>query len=118
MEPSMFLSEADQSELRVIGQAPWGFGGPLGGTASGGGFAAPPNAGKGSFRQQGARASSDGRWKQGDRVFHDDHGYGSVTQIREGEDGPVITVRFETGRESNFLSLHQSSRFLKLGDDN
>jgi DNA helicase-2/ATP-dependent DNA helicase PcrA len=119
MSPSLFLSEADQSELRIIGKPSWGF---AGGSAS-------QDTGAGSWQQgttaplKGAgpsrtpQASSDGRWKQGDRVFHDDHGYGTVTAIRESDDGPVITVRFETGRETHFLSLHQSSRFLKLGND-
>jgi DNA helicase-2/ATP-dependent DNA helicase PcrA len=108
MSPSLFLSEADQSELRFIGQAPWGFAGGAQDASRSGGGVRP---------SRGSQASSDGRWKQGDRVFHDDHGYGAVTEIREGDDGPVITVRFETGRETHFLSLHQSSRFLKLGND-
>jgi DNA helicase-2/ATP-dependent DNA helicase PcrA len=53
----------------------------------------------------------------GDRIFHDDHGYGSVTQIRESEEGPVVKVFFATGHEKSFLSLHQSSRFTKIGED-
>jgi DNA helicase-2/ATP-dependent DNA helicase PcrA len=53
----------------------------------------------------------------GDRVFHDDHGYGSVTQIREGEDGPVVKIIFETGHEKSFLSRYQSSKFTKIRDD-
>jgi DNA helicase-2/ATP-dependent DNA helicase PcrA len=62
-------------------------------------------------------ASSDGRWRQGDRVFHDDHGYGAVTDIRESDEGPVISVHFDTGHETRFLSEHQSSRFTKIGGD-
>jgi DNA helicase-2/ATP-dependent DNA helicase PcrA len=53
----------------------------------------------------------------GNRVFHDDHGYGAVTEIREGEEGPIVRVRFETGGELRFLSLYQSSRFEKIGGD-
>jgi DNA helicase-2/ATP-dependent DNA helicase PcrA len=53
----------------------------------------------------------------GDRVFHDDHGYGSITQIMEGDEGPVVKVVFETGHEKRFLSLHQSSNFTKIGED-
>jgi DNA helicase-2/ATP-dependent DNA helicase PcrA len=64
------------------------------------------------------KISSDGRWALGDRVYHDDNGYGEVIEIREsGEDGPVIRVRFDTGRELRFLSLHQSSNFTKIGAD-
>jgi DNA helicase-2/ATP-dependent DNA helicase PcrA len=138
MSPSLFLSEADQSELRVIGKSPFGDQSPFGnqspwgdgayrdpgGSFTGGaqsasqsGGASPRQGSSGSLEPSRSRASSDGRWKQGDRIFHDDHGYGAVTEIRESDDGPVITVRFETGRETHFLSLHQSSRFLKLGND-
>jgi DNA helicase-2/ATP-dependent DNA helicase PcrA len=114
MSPSLFLSEADQSELRVIGKSPWGFAGGTEDASLGGGEASQQQETKGP---RGSQRSSDGRWTQGDRVFHDDHGYGAVTEIRESDDGPVITVRFETGGETRFLSLHQSSRFLKLGND-
>ncbi|MDR2742693.1 MAG: ATP-dependent helicase [Treponema sp.] len=110
VEPSIFLREAESSSLRVIGDIPYGF--------ASSGRALPP----GAARQETASdkkgaASSDGRWRVGERVFHDEHGYGGVTEIRESEDGPVIRVRFETGHETRFLSSHQSSRFIKIGDD-
>ena len=113
MTPSLFLKEADRKGIRIIGSPPSGFEQEEkacreGGGSSGGGYAGPsPKRIK----------SSDGRWALGDKVFHDDHGYGSITQIREGEDGPVIKVIFETGCELRFLSLHQSSRFTKIGVD-
>jgi len=93
MTPSLFLKEVDRSALRIIGSSPRAVypGKPL--------------------------KSSDGRWTLGDRVFHDDHGYGSITQIMEGDDGPVVKVIFETGHEKRFLSLHQSSKFTKIGED-
>jgi DNA helicase-2/ATP-dependent DNA helicase PcrA len=53
----------------------------------------------------------------GDRVFHDDLGYGEVTEIRESGEGPVIRVTFETGKDSRFLSLHQSAKYMKIGTD-
>jgi DNA helicase-2/ATP-dependent DNA helicase PcrA len=99
MEPSLFLREIDREVLRVIGKAPYGF-------KVSSGRKSPP----------GDR-SSDGRWALGDRVFHDDHGYGSITQIREGEDGPVVKVFFETGYEMRFLSSHQSSSITKIKED-
>jgi DNA helicase-2/ATP-dependent DNA helicase PcrA len=103
MAPSMFLAEADKAALRVIGQAPRAF-------KSGDRGSSPGNA-------AAAKVSSDGRWRVGDRVYHDDHGYGGVAEIREGDEGPVIRVKFETGKETRFLSLHQSSRYTKIGDD-
>ncbi|MDR1655094.1 MAG: ATP-dependent helicase [Treponema sp.] len=102
-EPSLFLREIDKGSLRVIGSAPYGFGA---GTAK---------AGKPGNRVPAA--SSGGCWRQGDRVFHDDHGYGAVTDIRESDEGPVVSVHFDTGHETRFLSEHQSSRFTKIGGD-
>jgi len=109
MEPSLFLGEIDQKGLKIIGSSPPGFGKK----------AFQSSATPTGFRIVGKKpvVSSDGRWALGDRVFHDDHGYGSVTQIREGEDGPVVKVFFETGHEKSFLSLHQSSRFTKIKEE-
>jgi DNA helicase-2/ATP-dependent DNA helicase PcrA len=103
MAPSQFLSEADRDVLRVIGQAPYGF--------------RARRRGKGASTGGRPAASSDGRWKLGDRVFHDDQGYGAVVEIRESEEGPVIRVKFETGRDLRFLSLYQSSGYTKIGND-
>jgi DNA helicase-2/ATP-dependent DNA helicase PcrA len=111
MEPGLFLKEIDRDCIRIIGELPPGFSG-----GSSGGYG---DSGSGPFRNGGAggeRVSSDGRWRLGERVFHDDHGYGAVTEIREGEDGPVIRVRFETGHETRFLSRRQSSGFIKIGE--
>jgi DNA helicase-2/ATP-dependent DNA helicase PcrA len=102
-EPSLFLREIDKSALRIIGNAPYGF------NASG----RTPRR----FSGGPEKRSSDGRWRLGERVFHDDHGYGAVAEIREGDEGPVIRVRFETGHEIRFLSAFQSAAFTKIGDD-
>jgi DNA helicase-2/ATP-dependent DNA helicase PcrA len=102
-EPSLFLREIDQSALRIIGNAPYGF----------------KTSGRASGQSAGAvgKRSSDGKWRLGDRIFHDDHGYGAVVEIREGDEGPIIRVRFETGHETRFLSAFQSAAFVKIGDD-
>jgi DNA helicase-2/ATP-dependent DNA helicase PcrA len=102
MQPSLFLAEADKDVLRIVGQSPYG---------SKGRDAAPAG------RTRAPDASSDGRWKLGNRVFHDDQGYGAVTEIRETDDGPVIRVRFETGKEIRFLSRYQSSKYTKISND-
>ena len=91
MTPSLFLNEIDRKTLRITGSPPGGFG-------------------------QSSK-SSDSRWALGDKVFHDDHGYGSITQIMEGQDGPIIKVIFETGYEMRFLSENQSSQFTKIKED-
>jgi len=120
MDPSVFLTELDRKGLRIIGSPPRGFEGTdCGGSKSPTGSAAGSAAGNfaGSYSAVKPVESSDGRWTLGDRVFHDDRGYGSITQIMEGEDGPVVKVVFETGYEMRFLSLHQSSVFTKIRED-
>jgi DNA helicase-2/ATP-dependent DNA helicase PcrA len=101
MEPSLFLREIDNKGLRVIGSAPYGFGSRT----------------KGSSAGHREMKSSDGRWTLGDRVYNDDHGYGSIVKIKETEDGPVIKVIFETGYEKSFLSLYQSSSYTRIRED-
>ncbi len=109
VEPSVFLREMGKDCIRVIGDAPYGF------IASGGSglnyrnrSSLVPETG-----QPGAKVSSDGRWRVGDTLFHDDYGYGGVFDIRESEDGSVVYVRFNGGREVKFLSEFQSSNFMK-----
>jgi len=108
MKPSLFLNEVDLNGLRIIGSRPLGFG-----------KKAFQNSASPWIRVVGKKPTitSDGRWVLGDRVFHSDHGYGSVTNIREGGDGPIVKVYFETGHEKSFLSLHQSSHYTKIKDD-
>jgi DNA helicase-2/ATP-dependent DNA helicase PcrA len=105
MEPSLFLREADKKSLRVIGNAPYGFEG-----------SAVPKPALSSGGTPGA-ASSDGRWKTGERLYHDDYGYGAVLEIRESDEGPVIRARFDTGKEIQFLSSLQSRNFTKIGEE-
>ncbi len=104
--PSPFLGEIPADALRVLGRG-----------ARGGGFA--PRGGPAAAERDKPvrRLSSDGRWELGSRLYHDDYGYGAVALIRETEDGPVVHARFENGREVKFLSKYQSSRFMRIGND-
>ncbi len=56
-------------------------------------------------------------WQYGQRVFHDDHGYGAVIDVKDSEDGPVVRVRFDSGKETRFLSDYQGRGFEKVSDD-
>jgi DNA helicase-2/ATP-dependent DNA helicase PcrA len=57
-------------------------------------------------------------WRRGERLFHDDYGYGAVMEVRDSEEGPVVRVKFETGKELRFLGEQQGSAFVKIsGDD-
>jgi DNA helicase-2/ATP-dependent DNA helicase PcrA len=119
MMPSLFLHEADKTALRVIGTAPAGFG-SRGQSSSGRSGAYHGAYSRYEYGRPGfgpGKTSSDGAWKQGDRVFHDDQGYGEVLDIAEGEDGPVIRVRFDNGHETRFLSRYQSGAFTRIRTD-
>jgi DNA helicase-2/ATP-dependent DNA helicase PcrA len=56
-------------------------------------------------------------WKKGERLFHEDHGYGAVIEIRDSEDGPVVRVRFDNGGETLFLSGIQGRAYEKIGNE-
>ncbi|GHT57520.1 DNA helicase [Spirochaetia bacterium] len=132
-EPSLFLREIDKSVLRIIGEAPYGFGAGSGsgGRSGGAGYAGAAYGGHSGYGiPAGARSRNSGQnnsarsgggqgggWQRGDRLYHDDHGYGAVVDVRDSEEGPVVRVQFETGKELRFLSLHQGSRFTKIGSD-
>jgi DNA helicase-2/ATP-dependent DNA helicase PcrA len=103
VEPSVFLREVDKDCLRVIGSAPYSFGGRR---------LHPWD--DGYVETDAERVSG---WRKGQRLFHDDYGYGAVVKVEDSDDGPVVRVQFETGRETRFLSEHQGSAYVKIGDD-
>jgi DNA helicase-2/ATP-dependent DNA helicase PcrA len=118
--PSLFLSEIPSENLRVLGRAPYGVWSPKisakakDPTATGAFAPAGASPATGGFPN---KTSSDGRWRLGGRLFHDDYGYGTVTAIRETEEGPLISARFETGKELTFVSRYQSERFMRIQAD-
>jgi DNA helicase-2/ATP-dependent DNA helicase PcrA len=101
VEPSVFLREIDKSCLRIIGSAPYSFG------------ARRPHPWD-AVETDVERVSG---WRKGQRLFHDDYGYGAVIKVDDSDDGPVVRVQFETGKETHFLSEHQGSAYVKIGDD-
>ncbi len=108
LDPSLFLKEIDQDCLRIIGTPPYSFGG--GARLS----AQRPHPWE---RNVLTRAEQAAGWRRGQRLYHDDHGYGTVAEVRDSEDGPVVKVQFETGKELRFLSEHQGSAFEKIDYD-
>jgi DNA helicase-2/ATP-dependent DNA helicase PcrA len=106
--PSMFLNEVDKNSLQIHNKTAvkQEFRQPLMGVNQ---YipAANPN------RELEERAG----WKRGQRLFHENHGYGAVMEVKDSEDGPVVRVRFDNGEETRFLSEYQSRAFEKMGDD-
>ena len=88
MEPSCFLAEIDEDLIDVAGQ-------PVGG------FAAPVD-------------EEAALWKCGQRLFHDDYGYGYVVQSRQSGSELVITVQFESGSQKRFFPEYQKSQLFRV----
>ena len=88
MEPSRFLAEIDEDLIDVAGQ-------PVGG------FAAPVD-------------EEAALWKCGQRLFHDDYGYGYVVQSRQSGGELVITVQFENGSQKRFFPAYQKSQLFRV----
>jgi len=111
-EPSVFLHEIDKSCLRIIGTPPRAFGKSF---AAGKSLAeGESGTGRGRTETEAERVSG---WRRGQKLFHDDHGYGYVAEVRDSDDGPIVRVCFETGKEVRFLSEFQGAAFEKIGDD-
>ena len=88
MEPSRFLAEIDEGLVDVAGQ-------PI---AS---FASPAD-------------EEAALWKCGQRLFHDDYGYGYVVQSRQSGGELVITVQFENGSQKRFFPEYQKSQLFRV----
>jgi DNA helicase-2/ATP-dependent DNA helicase PcrA len=96
MKPSLFLYEIDRDYLRIIGDPPRDY--------------VPQNP-------QDLERNETGSWDIGDRLFHEDYGYGSVIDVQEGNEGPIVRVRFDAGKELRFLERYQSRRITRVTDD-
>jgi DNA helicase-2/ATP-dependent DNA helicase PcrA len=107
-EPSLFLREIDPSVLRVLGNSPYGFGASPG---------AGPSGRVPAAETEDRGNAAGGAWRRGDRVYHDDYGYGGVAAVRESEDGPVVELIFESGKTLRFLSSSQGRSITRIGKD-
>lgn len=90
MEPSRFLAEIDGDLVETVGQPVGGFADPVDGEAL--------------------------LWKCGQRLFHDDYGYGYIVQSRHSGGELVITVQFETGCQKRFFPEYQKNQLLRVDD--
>ena len=88
MEPSRFLAEIDSGLVDVIGQSIAGFASPADEEAA--------------------------LWKCGQRLFHDDYGYGYVVQSRQSGGELVITVQFESGSQKRFFPVYQKGQLFRV----
>jgi len=105
MQPSLFLHEIDASCLKINSAAS--------------GFETGRPMARQSFNPYNfdRELEEHSGWKRGQRLFHENYGYGAVLEVRDSEDGPVVRVRFDNGKETRFLSEHQGRAFEKMGED-
>ena len=90
MEPSVFLAEIDKGLVETVGAPTLGFSAPVDEEAA--------------------------LWQCGQRIFHDDYGYGYVVQSRKSGNELVITVQFENGSQKRFFPAYQKSQLLRVDD--
>jgi DNA helicase-2/ATP-dependent DNA helicase PcrA len=95
MDPSIFLREITAGTIRIIGQTPRGF-----------------NLKR--VKTDADLSSQADEWDVGQRIFNEDHGYGVVIEVRDHAEGPILVVRFNSGKELSFLSRHQSSKLKRV----
>jgi len=108
MQPSLFLNEIDKNCMQIKG---------LRHNRTTPGFR--PNFNPFNLEAASANTEVEKRagWKRGQRLFHEDYGYGAVMEIRDSEDGPVVRVRFDNGKETRFLSEIQGRAYEKIEND-
>jgi DNA helicase II / ATP-dependent DNA helicase PcrA len=109
--PSRFLSEIDPALLRTLA----GRGSrPASGAPSGFGYPRerplpydPSRPGAGSGARGGpsrAAAELSGPWRAGLAVYHEDYGAGVVVKVSPTpSSGPLVVVRFESGKQAQFF---------------
>ncbi len=93
MRPSPFLNEINAASIEIMGDP-------------------PPEFSQSGFNTAGSKKTElMQRWSKGEKIFHDDWGYGYISSTKGenlGDDEYVITVQFETGSFKQFMPKFQS----------
>lgn len=101
MNPSPFLAEIDPEDLDIHGRIPRTFQANRIVTGAGKSSPADPFAEK---------------WKVGQKLFHDDYGYGSIIKSFYAKDELIIMVHFDSGGEMRFMPKFQAHSLLLVED--
>jgi DNA helicase-2/ATP-dependent DNA helicase PcrA len=114
--PSRFLSEIDHDSLEALsgvahraqaaqdrGYRPQAtFGGAYGGGRASARLGGANRGGRGPAADGAAK--TEGPWRAGLGVYHEDYGSGYVVSVSPTpSSGPLVVVRFETGKEARFF---------------
>lgn len=115
--PSRFLYEIPPDGVKVLGSPPPSFAAFYGNAAA----EEPGRGSAGTFPGAAPVSELARRWKKGVTVFHDDYGYGIITEAffsggKPAEQEYVILVRFESGGEKKFMPEYQGHSLLIVKD--
>ena len=101
VEPSVFLKEFNPAGVEIKGDIPPSFENYLR---------------KYNQGEEGEDSPELKEWKKGQKVYHDDFGYGYVKEssLKSGE--VVINVVFETGASKVFIPKYQGSVLVKIDE--
>lgn len=118
--PSRFLTEidpelitAEKSAASARSQGRPAYGGGYGGYPGSSGYGAGQGYGPGTGDRRAAAdesrggqvsGSETGKWRAGQAVYHEDYGSGVIVQVKPTpSSGPLVVVRFETGKMAQFF---------------
>jgi DNA helicase-2/ATP-dependent DNA helicase PcrA len=110
MQKSLFLREIDSSCLQTYSTAKQGMPNTMAGRSFN-----PYNFNNNVNKNNEVEERAG--WRRGERVFHEDYGYGAVMEVKDSEEGPIVRVRFDHGKETRFLSEYQGRPFEKVSED-
>jgi DNA helicase-2/ATP-dependent DNA helicase PcrA len=102
--PSRFISEVAPDKLRFDGgrARASGSGASSYGSYGGSSYGATPM--RRPAQTGGGPAKADTPWRAGQAVYHEDYGSGVIIQVKPTPNsGPLVVVRFETGRQAQFF---------------
>ncbi|AEE15968.1 ATP-dependent helicase [Treponema brennaborense] len=100
MEASPFLLEIRRDALQIVGESP------------------------ATFRRGALNGAADAAeshpladtWSKGQKVYHDDYGYGIITNAKVSDAEYVVTVQFENGALKQFMPEYQARSLLIIRD--
>ncbi|HKL85284.1 MAG TPA: ATP-dependent helicase [Treponemataceae bacterium] len=121
VEPSPFLTEINTEELDIHGRVPRSFNINISGHSAGI-HAGSRSVGQslntnGTGENAGKKADPLAeKWKMGQKLFHDDYGYGSIVKSFYAKDELIIMVHFESGGEMRFMPKFQAHSLLLVED--
>jgi DNA helicase-2/ATP-dependent DNA helicase PcrA len=81
LEPSVFLREIDKGCLKIVGNAPYSF-------RAGQNSSMPRHLHPWERNETSAEQVSG--WRRGQKLFHDDYGYGMVKKVDDSDSGPIV----------------------------